>query len=232
MHNIRISAILSGSSAALPLKIKTASTDSESGRVAVFSDHKINNNSEQCELSSIAAWEGLLFAIPSANLVDIVFKNEHNPDSLFTAYLRFMESLIWTKDVEDVALGLTLLAIIMRQIPVQLKGVTMRRFGINEMLAFQAREAEKQLAFLSKKQSVATTDTRRFSSQHVAPREQKIKKLLSTGVVPCPKCHFADLHLTRHSSFNSHALIPRNKKQIQENKRIWKINFVELHLRK
>ena len=32
--------------------------------------------------------------------------------------------------------------------------------------------------------------------------------------------------------FYSHALIPRNKKQIQENKRIWKINFVELHLRK
>jgi len=201
IHNTRLSANLSGISSIAPTNPKVGSIDPESGRVAVFLDDEKVDGDQHFNPSSVAAFEGLLFAIPPSRFLNIVLDTDEATKRSLPAYLCFMEALIWTKDVEDIALGLALLAIFMRRVPVQSQIATLKRFGIADMLSFHTCEADKQLEKLAKNRVSLLSDSRRFSPQHVASREQEIQNLLSIGIVLCPKCHVADLHLTRHSSF-------------------------------
>lgn len=201
MHNNRLRANLPADLSSTPMNPKAGRIDPESGRVAVFLDDEKGCDSDQVNPSSVAAFEGLLFTIPPSTFLDTLLTTGKEMNRFLPAYLCFMEALIWTKDVEDIALGCALLAVFMKRVPAESQITTLERVGISDMLSVHAREAGKQIELLARNRASLMSDSRRFSPHHIAPRKEEVKDLLSTGIVLCPQCHVADLHLTRHSSF-------------------------------
>lgn len=187
----------------VPSKLKS-SGDAESGRVNLFSDDESVCLEKDCDPSAIAASDGLLFIIPVQTLATLLFSNcKVANDSAFTDYLRLLDGLLWTKEVDDIALGLTLTSILLRAVPMNACAIAVHRFGIADLTALHERESAKRLESFALSKGALTLDFRRerFSSQQVAARGLEVTKLVSAGVVLCPKCHPAELHLTRHSSF-------------------------------
>lgn len=176
--------------------------DTESGRVNIFPDMQSIVNDSDCAPSKIASSEALLFSIPGEVLTCRLFKSCRYPDdSPLTDYLRLVEGLLWTTDVEDIALGLCLTSFLIKVASLSHVAAELHRFGISDLIAFHNRESSQRLEACRGTNEVLTSDPRRFSPHHVRAREPEVKALISSGVVLCPKCHPAELHLTRHSSF-------------------------------
>ena len=186
---------------AVPPKPKSPG-DSESGRVNLYSDEESVSPDKDMDPSAIASSDGLLFIIPVETLVSSLFSKSNDiSDSPFTDYLCLLQGLLWTKEVDDIALGLTLTSILLKAVPLNDCAITVHRFGIADLTALHEHESAKRLEALALGKAALSMDSRRFSSHHVTARGLEVKKLVSAGVVLCPKCHPAELHLTRHSSF-------------------------------
>ncbi|KAI2505138.1 negative regulation of histone ubiquitination [Fragilaria crotonensis] len=156
----------------------------------------------QFGIEYIASSEALLFSIPGDTLACRLFKAcQDISDCPLTNYLRLVEGLLWTKEVEDIALGLSLTSILLKVASLKDVAVTLHRFGVSDLIAFHQHQSSKRLEALRDINKSLTSDARRFSPHHVAAREPEVNALVSSGVVLCPKCHPAELHLTRHSSF-------------------------------
>ncbi len=201
LHLNRLKCTASGSTRTAQAKPKSPG-DTESGRVNIFQDKQSMHTDEDSAPSNVASSEALLHSIPGDTLACRFFKTCHNlSDCPLTDYLRLVEGLLWTKEVEDIALGLSLTSILLNVAPSKDVALTLHRFGVPDLIAFHQRESSKRLEALHNANKSLTLDARRFSPHHVAARELEIKSLVSAGVVLCPKCHPAELHLTRHSSF-------------------------------
>jgi hypothetical protein len=196
MHFRRIDA-LTASETSAPGRRK-GSNDSESGRIAIFEDNGSYRSSNRTP-SAIAASEGLLFVVQAGKLG--LFDNETGSGNSLVSYLRFMESLLWTKHVDDVALGLTMLAVLLRHTPMGVHAAVCERYGIHELLTLHERESQHQLSYLRQKLEHLKSNSKRFSIPHIASHQNESVRSLFSGVVLCPKLHLAELHLTRHSSF-------------------------------
>jgi hypothetical protein len=203
MHLNRLEVLPSTKSNIGSIKSRSA-TDPDSGRVNIFrnSDYATEDDGKDKDPSSIASSEGLLFVIPHAVLATGVLKeNRNSKECPLTDFLRLLEGLLWTKEVEDIALGLSLTSVLLRAAPLESYDVSLRRLGIADLVALHGREAEKCVEAFNQGVGPSIADSRRFSANHVAARKEEVTKLVSAGVVLCPKCHPAELHLTRHSSF-------------------------------
>lgn len=201
MHLNRLKVMPSAKSNIGPSKPKGA-TDSESGRVNIFRSSDFGPDNKESTPSAIASSEGLLFVFPPEILAGFILRKDQDPEKCpLTDYLRLLEGLLWTKEVEDIALGLSLTSILLRAAPFESYDISLRSLGIVDLVALHRRESDKQLEAFDQGISMSISDSRRFSTHHVAARPEEVTRLVSAGVVLCPKCHPAELHLTRHSSF-------------------------------
>ena len=133
--------------------------------------------------------KGLLRTLPSAILGECLFA-----DHGVTAFLLVVEEYLTSKEMNDIAAGLTFLLILLRNFP-QLRSCTeMERFGVSEFVASHYIMASNRIAEILSKQFTHGLDVSAGGSEG-SP------SVYEAGIIVCPKKHPASLHITRHSSF-------------------------------
>jgi len=111
---------------------------------------------------------------------------EVNP---LTAFLRLAESFLWSKNIRDASIGLSLIATLLRT-PLNCQE-ELARYGIKDLAAAHLNFADEALSEIEANSRVRNTQTTPVDSGgNIMP-----------GIVVCPKGHATILHLTRHSSF-------------------------------
>ena len=106
-----------------------------------------------------------------------------------TNFLLLCESYLCSKDINDSAIGLSLLSILLKDFPSFGRSSEVERFGFVELLSSHDAFASNRLAEIA---------------SNAVPRKSNlttVSALANTGVVVCPKQHTAHLHVTMHSSF-------------------------------
>jgi hypothetical protein len=162
------------------------SLSSPEGDVLSRSRNTVDGSS--AALGSLA--QGLLTSLPEAVVAESLFEDM----SYATTFLLLVEDYLCSKDVNDGAIGLTLLSSILKRFPFFSSSTEIERYGYSELISSHDAFASNRLAEISSR--VATrvcVNTTHESSKAMA--------LAASGVVLCPKHHPACLHVTRHSSF-------------------------------
>jgi hypothetical protein len=141
-----------------------ASLGSEDGRIPAFHRAGVTNTPQS-----------LLEALPESVIrLGLGEESSNNDDEALTTYLRLTEQYMWSKNMRDAAVGLTLAVTLLRKAPALCE--EMARFGIKELAHHHVLLADEALADIALPES-------------------------TPPVVKCPQRHTTILHLTRHSSF-------------------------------
>lgn len=122
---------------------------------------------------------GLLGVLPRSVLFDCLLADPTD----VTGYLLVCEEYMCSKELPDIASGLTLVHVLLQAFPELSQSRLVRRFGLHGFVADHIALANRRIASILAKH--ACTD-----------KDQKTPKK-----VLCPKNHVAVLHITRHSSF-------------------------------
>jgi hypothetical protein len=133
--------------------------------------------------------QGLLHAMPDEVLGKTLVEKSMN----LTNLLLFIEDYLCSKDINDSAIGLTLLLTLLERYPSFHLSSEMERHGLSELVSSHDAFASNRLAEISAR----VTARESVSAQELAEAETRA----ASGVVTCPKKHAAALHVTRHSSF-------------------------------
>lgn len=140
---------------------------------------------EESELGIAMSPFGLLRLLPESILEESLF-NENGHQSMF---LMLCEDYLCSKDMADIAIGLTLLSVILEKFPSFSASTEVHRFGMKDFVNHHHKLASNRIfTILARRQSDGVE-----SSDATSENPQ--------GVVLCPKKHRASLHITRHSSF-------------------------------
>eukprot|EP00543_Licmophora_paradoxa_P006147 CAMPEP_0202444320 /NCGR_PEP_ID=MMETSP1360-20130828/3445_1 /ASSEMBLY_ACC=CAM_ASM_000848 /TAXON_ID=515479 /ORGANISM="Licmophora paradoxa, Strain CCMP2313" /LENGTH=1953 /DNA_ID=CAMNT_0049060293 /DNA_START=27 /DNA_END=5888 /DNA_ORIENTATION=- len=170
-----------------------AGTDQENGRVPIFS-HEATENSGSVAPSALAGCEGLLFVIPDESLDELLSKEEGVENCCLDDYLLFLEALLWCRNVDDIALGLSLTAILLRRKVTKSLPLLLRRFGIRQLIDHHRKWSQNVLDQL-------VENRRSGDNTSTSEKESHTEAMISGGLILCPQKHPAELHITRHSSF-------------------------------
>lgn len=131
---------------------------------------------------------GLLAALPLDIITDMVVSTtEHT-----TRFLSLVEDYLCSKDMSDIASGLSILHTLLTKIPSLSASKEMERFGLIGLLSFHDALATSCMNEILTKQSMSQD-----SSSSAGGR----KSMNACSTVVCPKKHTAVIHITRHSSF-------------------------------
>lgn len=158
--------------------------ETDSGRVPLFNDAEMSGREVMCP-SEIAADEGLLFLLPEALLLDSLGLGDLHVGNE-SKIVHILEPLLWSREVEDVALGLSLTTVMLKILKPESRAVLAERYGLHQIVSLHSKYAE---SFNIEKARLQ------------AHNEHSRNILARSGVVMCPKMHAAVLHITRHSSF-------------------------------
>jgi hypothetical protein len=142
-------------------------------------DHEIDSSAcdnEDDSTGQVVANDGLLSVLPMSIVQQAYLTENH-----FPRFLALVEDFMCSKDMNDGAIGLSLLSIMLRRLPEVRHSEEMTRFGIADLIGFHDDLASGRLSDIQGRQT-------RFGS--------------SKGpAVCCPSNHLATLFITRHSSF-------------------------------
>jgi hypothetical protein len=144
-----------------------------------------------------ASSQGLLGLLPKSLLGECFLSEKQH----LTQYMMVIEDYLYSKDLADIASGLTFVLVLLRNFP-QLRGCSeMERFGVLELCSYHSVFTSSRIAELLSKQVtlLSVSTTRKNSPELPTVSEPALKS--TNSVVLCPKKHTAVLHITRHSSF-------------------------------
>jgi hypothetical protein len=149
---------------------------------------------EQC-FDSAHLPQGLLSLLPELVLHEFLFtENDH-----LTKFLLLCEDYLCSKEMADVASGLSFLSVILTKFPQLRTSPDFKRFGIAEFVANHNVLSSNSIADILSKQLNIGLDV--SSPSGSADDSRSVGSLNNKCVVLCPKKHTAVLHITRHSSF-------------------------------
>jgi hypothetical protein len=142
--------------------------------------------------------QGVLGALPQFFFADYLFSEVGN----VTKFLSLCEDYLCSKDMTDVANGLTFLSNALAKHPQLKLSLEMERFGICEFVSNHNVLSSNRIADILSKELNIGLDVSKTSSGvkdeiHTSPFPGSSE----IGIVLCPKKHTASLHITRHSSF-------------------------------
>jgi hypothetical protein len=128
---------------------------------------------------------GLLHALPDEFVGEALVASTN----YLTSFLLLIEDYLCSKEINDSAIGLTLLLTLVEKFPSFCFSSEVERYGFAELAASHDAFASNKLADLSSRVTVSREEA------------SKTGILAASGVVCCPKRHAASLHVTKHSSF-------------------------------
>ena len=134
--------------------------------------------------------KGLLSSLPTSVIGESLFMNTTH----VSTFLLLVEDYLCSKDINDGAIGLTLLSSLLKKFPFFSLSSEIERYGFNELVSSHDAFASNRLAEIS-------TRVASRASPSATDEASEAEALAATGVVLCPKRHAAVLHVTRHSSF-------------------------------
>ena len=127
-----------------------------------------------------------------------------------TGMLSIAESLLWSKDKEDIAAGLSILYALLKNVPCAEISLEVVRYGLNELILAHELMAGRYVSEIRSRRAQTrtlgngagqATDASRATKKRPRPHLAATMPNGGEGVVLCPKFHVAELHLTKHSSF-------------------------------
>jgi len=137
--------------------------------------------------------QGLLLTLPRSILGDCLFSDKGH----VTTFLLVVEEYLSSKEMDDIAAGLSFLLILLKNFPQLRACAEIERFGVSEFVSSHNVLASDRIADILSKQFTVGLDV--SASPGGAAEEQL--ETAGAGTVVCPKKHTAVLHITRHSSF-------------------------------
>jgi hypothetical protein len=178
----------------IPLDTSSSQMDLEPNHDNAKLPEKSMSN-EQC-FRSARLPQGLLSLLPQLVLHEFLFtENDH-----LTKFLLLCEDYLCSKEMADVASGLSFLSVILTTFPQLRSSSEFKRFGIAEFVANHNVLASNSIADILSKQLNIGLDVS-SSSSGTADDTRAVATINTRCVVLCPKKHTAVLHITRHSSF-------------------------------
>ena len=157
-------------------------------------DGRKDNISNQNERLTSQLSKGLLGALPASYFRDLLFSDEGN----ITKFFLLCEDYLCSKEMADIASGLTFLSLTLSKFPQIQSSSEMERFGICEFISNHKVLSSNRIAdILSKELNIGLDVSANSSVRDDAARCTTVP----TCVVLCPKKHTATLHITPHSSF-------------------------------
>jgi hypothetical protein len=130
---------------------------------------------------------GLLYVLPKEMIGESLLMDVFH----VTGFLLLVEDYLCSKDINDGAIGLTLLSTLLKIFPFFSACSEIERYGFSELVSSHDAFASNRLADISSSiASAASSD-----------KSPGFEAIAVSGVVLCPKRHAAALHVTRHSSF-------------------------------
>jgi hypothetical protein len=156
-------------------------------------DHTKENGTDCTHFS-----QGILGALPQFIFRDFLFRDIGN----ITKFLSLCEDYLCSKDMADVASGLSFLSLTLAKHPQLKSSSEMERFGVSEFVSNHNVLSSNRIAdILSKELNIGLDVSKNASTSKDETRRTSCPKSNGIGVVLCPKKHTASLHVTRHSSF-------------------------------
>ena len=138
--------------------------------------------------------QGLLGALPPSLYRDFLFADVGN----ITKFFLLCEDYLCTKDMADVASGLTFLSLTLSKFPQIKSSSEMDRFGICEFVSNHKVLSSNRIAdILSKELNIGLDVSATLSDSNDTARCTEV----ASSVVLCPKKHKTTVHITPHSSF-------------------------------
>lgn len=173
----------------------TLQAEHESDRDA--SDRSGKFSAHDAEFDKAVLSHGLLGSLPLSVLGDFLFAEEGR----VTTFLLLCEDYLCSKEMADVAAGLTFLSILLTKFPQLRYCAEIERFGMAEFVSNHNVLASNRIADILSKQLTIGLDVSPIAGGTRGDSLSGPAHNLSTWVVLCPKNHAAVLHITRHSSF-------------------------------
>jgi hypothetical protein len=143
-------------------------------------DHEMDSlacENEDDSAGRVVANDGLLSVLPT----DIV-QQAYLSENYLPRFLALVEDFMCSKDMNDGAIGLSLLSTMLRRHPEVRRSDEVARFGMMKLIQFHEDLASSRLADIQRRQA-------RAGASKNGP------------TVCCPSKHIATLFITRHSSF-------------------------------
>jgi hypothetical protein len=157
---------------------------------------KVSSKDKWCDSTNLPL--GLLGALPRFVLLEFFFSEVDR----LTKYLLLCEDYLCSKEMADVASGLTFLSMLLTKFPQLRSSSEIERFGISEFVANHNVLSSNRIAdILSKQLNIGLDVSSNPSGTGDESRYRSVPTITGGCVVLCPKKHHAVLHITRHSSF-------------------------------
>lgn len=163
------------------------------------SDRTCRFSADDAESDMGLVSQGLLGSLPRSVFESFLFDKEGR----VTSYLLLCEDYLCSKEIAEIAAGLSFLSILLTKFPRLRSCSEMKRFGVSEFVSNHNVLASHRIADILSKQLTVGLDVSASpggkSDDIRIGQEQTFSA--SGGCVLCPKKHTAVLHITRHSSF-------------------------------
>jgi hypothetical protein len=143
---------------------------------------------------SLRLSQGLLGILPPSLFRDVLFHEVGN----ITKFFLLCEDYLCSKDMADVAAGLTMLSLTLSKFPQMKLSSEVERFGICEFVSNHKVLSSNRIADILSKELNIGLDV--SASLSVSNDDARCTSVPSSFVL-CPKKHKATLHITPHSSF-------------------------------
>jgi hypothetical protein len=185
--------------------------DSESERFSLSDPRGVSDSELYASAAAMSPKHGVLLVCPGRFFCDgFLCGPPQTRNDRLSVLLSFVESLLWSKEKENAAAGLTILRSLLVNVPLVTITPEIERYGLADLILTHELIAGQRLADIKSRQvktkaivgstSEAMADGNRANKKR--PRGHVAAYASNAGdVVLCPKSHVAEIHLTKHSSF-------------------------------
>jgi hypothetical protein len=185
--------------------------DSESERLSLSDPWSVSDSEVYASAAAMSPKHGVLLVCPGRFFCNgFLCGPPQAQNDRLSVLLSFVESLLWSKEKEDAAAGLTILRSLLVNVPLVNISPEIERYGLADLISTQELIAGQRLADIKSRQ-IKTKTILESTSEAMADGNRANKKRPrghlaantsnACDVVLCPKSHVAELHLTKHSSF-------------------------------
>jgi len=129
---------------------------------------------------------GLLQCLPSSVFAQSVFPDIERANT----YFALLEEYLCSKDLTDIAAGLSMCSVMLRNCPQIKQSGLLLQYGLANIISFHQTFSSSKIKLLNQAAKAETIDESKLLASPSCSR-----------IIKCPKNHVASIHVTRHSSF-------------------------------
>jgi len=169
----------------------------DGGRESMFNDESSELRGMWNNESSPS--DALLRLLPQATLAAMLKLDCTDGATGLLLLVRYIEACLWSKDVEEISFGLTILLLALQAQPLLAQHDSIRQYAFLEVINFHQLLAASSIDAINRKRALNINS--RYRPDGSGEFTSRCLALVNAATVCCPKLHVAELHVTKHSSF-------------------------------